>query len=363
MSPVTRPVLAAMDKFRGTASARGLSDAVARVVNSHNIACDVQPMSDGGEGFRDVFVGEVVTVDVPALFGEVTEVPITLCDTPLGRLAVLEVAEVVGRSQNAALSNQEALEASSDGVGHLIVRSISLGAERILIGAGGSATSDAGLGCYRVLKDAGGLPVPVTVATDVTATFAGLRRYAGQKGVNPRDMRVVDERIEQARALYLHEGGVDIAQVERTGAAGGIPGALFALGASLTSGLDAVADTVDLPERIHRSSLVVTGEGRFDEGSLEGKVVAGLAPMLSEGLSLLVVSGSADRDAVRKFVAHFANVRVISLVERFGKRRSMTDVLECVQTVTSEAVDWGSAQGDSVLTLRARIESPRFVPE
>jgi glycerate kinase len=347
-------VLAAMDKFRGTASARDLSDAVARVANSHNISCDVQPMSDGGEGFRDAFVGEVVVVTVPGLFDNAVEVPMTLCDTALGRLAVLEVAEVVGRPHLVVPSEQEALEASSDGVGHLILSAADLGVERILIGAGGSATSDAGLGCYRVLKDAGGLPVPVTVATDVTATFAGLRRYAEQKGVNPRDLRIVDERIELARSLYLREMGVDVSLVERTGASGGIPGALVALGAALTSGLDAVAGSVGLVERIARSSLVVSGEGRFDEGSLEGKVVAGLASMMVDDLTLLVVCGSADRDAARQFVTNFPNAEVISLAERFGEKRSMEDALQCVENVVTEVIDWSSAEAGSPLTLRGR---------
>jgi glycerate kinase len=194
----------------------------------------------------------------------------------------------------------------------------------------------------------------VTVATDVTATFAGLRRYAEQKGVNPRDMRVVDERIELARELYLRERGVDVTQVQRTGASGGIPGALFALGAKLTSGLDAVADSVGLVERISHSSLVVTGEGRFDEGSLEGKVVAGLASMMVDGPTLLVVCGSVDRDAARQFVTTFPNAEVISLVERFGQKRSMDDVLECVEVVTSEVIDWSSGGKGGPLTLRGR---------
>jgi glycerate kinase len=349
-----RTVLAAMDKFRGTASARELSDAVARVVSNHNIACDVQPMSDGGEGFRDVFVGEVAVVEVSGLFGKPVEVPITLCDTTLGRLAVLEVAEVVGRSHLVVPTGLEALEATSDGVGHLILSATELGAKNILIGAGGSATSDAGLGCYHVLKDAGGLPVPVTVAADVTATFAGLRRYAEQKGVKPRDMRVVDERIEFARELYLRECGVDVSHVERTGASGGIAGALLALGAQLTSGLDAVVSSVGLLERIGRSSLVVTGEGRFDRGSLEGKVVAGLASMMINGPSLLVVCGSVDRDAAHQFVTNFSNCEVISLSERFGRKRSMEDVLKCVQIVATEAIDWSSGGGGGPLKLHGR---------
>lgn len=338
-------VLVAMDKFRGTASARQLSEAVAKVVAANNRSADVQPMSDGGEGFRDVFSGEVVVVEVPGPLGAPVAVPITLSDSSSGRLAILEVAEVVGRSHLVSPTRSQALAASSAGAGHLILSAARLGATSILIGCGGSATSDGGLGCYQVLRDFGGLPVPVTVATDVTARFSGLRRYAEQKGVNPKDLGIIAQRLDEVRALYLKEQGVDVELLDRSGASGGIPGALAALGGVLTSGLDAVAGSVDLLKRLRRSSLVITGEGRFDEGSLEGKVTGGIASLMDVGAALLVVCGSAEHVATRRFISGFPNARVISLVERFGKRRAMSEVLVCVEIVVAEEIDGRRLQG------------------
>jgi len=330
-------VLAAMDKFRGTASARELSDAVARAARSAGAQADVQPMSDGGEGFRDAFDGDEVTVEVPGPLGETVSAGITVNESPAGTRAVLEVAEVLGRERLASPTRDEALRASSEGAGHLILAAQRLGVASILFGCGGSATSDGGLGCYQVLQDAGGLSVPVVVATDVTARFSGLKRYARQKGIDPHDLAVLDRRLERARELYLNERGVDVELLDRAGASGGIPGALAALGATLTGGFDAVAHAVSLGERIGAASLVVTGEGRFDGGSLEGKVVVGVAH-LARTAPLLVLCGSIDDASADAFTRRFAHVHLVSLVRRFGARRARTRVIECVELAVTEEV-------------------------
>jgi glycerate kinase len=340
--PPVPVVLAAMDKFRGTASARELSEAVASGASIAKWSSDVQPLSDGGEGFRDAFDGDVVTVEVPGPLGEAVEARVTMCDTLSGLLAVLEVAEAVGRHLLVSPTSDEALAASSAGVGHLIVASTRLGAQYVLIGCGGSSASDGGLGCYQALRDAGGLSVPLTAATDVTAFFSGARRYAEQKGVDQKDLARVDEMLREARALYLVERGVDVELLERTGASGGIPGALAALGATLTSGFDAVAHAVQLESRINTASLVVTGEGRFDHGSLEGKVAVGLAALLNSRVPLLVVCGSIDDEAADIFRRRFENATLVSLVQRFGEDRAMNDVSDCLISVVVDELALGS---------------------
>jgi glycerate kinase len=332
-------VLAAMDKFRGTATARDLCDAISRAAVDHDRGSDAQPMSDGGEGFRDAFVGEEKTIEVPGPLGAVVPAKVTMVPSSSGPFAVLEVSQVIGRHLLESPTRGQAMEASSAGVGHLIVACANLGARRVLIGCGGSATSDGGLGCYQVLRDAGGLPVPVTVATDVTARFSGARRYAEQKGVDPRDLGLLDRRLEEVRALYLGETGVDVELLERSGASGGVPGALAALGGVLVSGFDAVAEAVHLGERLRRSSLVVTGEGRFDMGSLEGKVVVGVAALVKQGTALLVVCGSIDDKAAQLFLRRYPTATMVSLVERFGETRAHSDVVRCVVSIVTEQID------------------------
>lgn len=293
-------------------------------------------MSDGGEGFREAFDGDVITVDTCGPFGSMVEARMTIADSPSGSLGIFEVADVVGRGHLAHPSSSQALSASSEGVGHMILAAAQHGVDAVLFGCGGSATSDGGLGCYRVLKDAGGLPLPVTAATDVTARFSGARRYAEQKGVAPSDLHVVDERLNRLRDVYLRDCGIDVELVDRTGAAGGIPGAIAALGGVLTSGFDAVAGSVDLPRRIERASLVITGEGRFDEGSLEGKVAVGVASLAPREVPVLVVCGSVDAKAAGDFQRQFPNATLYSLAERFGIDTALADVLHCVEMLVGE---------------------------
>jgi len=332
-------ILVSMDKFRGTATARELCDSVAKVVARAHSSVDVQPMSDGGEGFREAFIGDVEVVEVPGPLGDIVATPITLRNSPGGTLAILEVSEVVGRNHLIAPTGEQALQASSAGVGHLILRSAELGASSILIGCGGSATSDGGLGCYRVLQDAGGLPVPLTAATDVTARFSGFLRYAAQKGVRADDLNIIEQRVEELQSLYIAEHGVAVEKLERTGASGGIPGGLAALGAKLTSGLDAVVQTVNLEQRIERSSLVITGEGRLDYGSLEGKVTGGIAALLGEDTKLLVVCGTIQATAAREFRSRFPQATLVSLVGRFDRRTALTDVFGSVELVVAEELE------------------------
>ncbi len=327
-------VVAAFDKFRGTATSGQLGEAAARAARHQHREVDVIALSDGGEGFLDAFAGEDVAIAVPGPLGETVTARVRLHEGVDGLVGVIESADVVGRHLLTAPTRGEALVASSAGLGRLLLEGARLGVTALVVGCGGSATSDAGLGCYQVLRAAGGLSVPVTAACDVTARFFDARRYAAQKGVADSDLARVDERLAMARDLFLDEHGVDVASLERTGAAGGIAGALYALGATLVSGFELVAREVSLATRLAGASLVVTGEGRLDEGTLEGKVVAGVADLTST--DLLVVCGSLDLDAAATFAARHPHARLVSLAERFGENRAIADAPGCVETLVAE---------------------------
>ena len=330
-------VLAAFDKFRGSATSRELGDAAARGARDRGREVDVVALSDGGEGFLNVFTGRDVTFPVEGPLGETVIARLRLHDSVDGLVGVIESADVVGRHLLAQPTHEEALAASSAGLGHLILEGAGLGVTRLIVGCGGSATSDAGLGCFEVLHDAGGLAVPVTAATDVAARFYDARRYAQQKGVSSKDLARVDARLDTARTLFQHQCGVDVAGVERCGAAGGIAGALFALGATLTSGFHLVAREVALASRLKCASLVVTGEGRLDESTLEGKVVAGVAELATS--ALLVMCGSLEDASAAAFASRYPGARLVSLVERFGEKLALADAPGCVQLLVAEALE------------------------
>ena len=327
-------VVVAMDKFRSTASAHDLcASIIARVASGATF--DAVVLSDGGEGFRSSFDGEVVRLRARDPWGEWCDAPLTIVPSSRETLGVLEVAEIIGRSHRRAPTSLEALAASSEGVGDAILASTVWGVTRVVVGCGGSATSDGGEGGFDVLRRAGGLGIALSAATDITADFFGALRYAEQKGVATSDLRVVAQRLERLADEYERESGRDVRRVARTGAAGGLGGALLAAGATLVSGFDEVARVNALASRIDAASTVITGEGRLDAGSLEGKVVAGVCALTSERQRVLVVCGSQDAVAASELTRRYPWVRVVDLVSRFGHRRAFEDTLECVgDTVT-----------------------------
>ncbi len=325
----------AFDKFRGTATAPQLGEWVATVVRECGGDPEVVAMSDGGEGFREAFAGREIGVEVSDPFGGLHRVPVTLYRAGSATVAVATTADVVGRGV-VDPSREDALRANSRGVGELLVALGRLGVSSVLLGAGGSATSDGGLGCYEVLREAGGLPIPVTVATDVDATFLAARDFARQKGVDSRDLVAIDRRLGDARERYERECGVDVGPLARAGAAGGIAGALAALGADVTSGFDEVASVTGLAARAARAVLVVTGEGRLDASSVGGKVVGGVADVVTRADRLLVVCGAVEPIAQSRLEALHPGVRVIGLEDRVGARTSRRDLRQVLGAAVAE---------------------------
>jgi len=327
-------VLVAIDKFRSTATAKELGATIRATLGEH-FDCDEVILSDGGEGFRAAFEGGTVTVPVRGPWGEEHEAPVTIALVAGERVAVLEVAEIVGRGFRDAPSPREALDASSAGVADALIAAAALGVGRIVVGCGGSATSDGGEGFYDAWRDAG-VHVALTAATDVTAAFLGAMRYAAQKGVASADLPLLEGRLRRVAARYARECHRDVIAVPRSGAAGGLAGALHAVGADLVSGFDEVARLGRLRERLAGADVVVTGEGRLDAGSLEGKVVAGVCALTSPHQRVLVVCGATDADAVRQLRGHHPWIHVEDLVTRFGEFRARHETLACVAEVVAE---------------------------
>lgn len=328
-------VLVAPDKFRSTASAADLRASI-RATLGERFDCDELALSDGGEGFRDAFAGETIDLRVRGPWGEVHAAPMTRVVTREGTVGVLEVAEIVGRGFRDATSS-DALIASSAGVGDAVIGAVAHGVERIVIGCGGSATSDGGEGCYDVLR-AAGVDLAVTAATDITAMFLGALDYASQKGVGEDDLVLVENRLRDVAARYARECGRDVLGVARAGAAGGLAGALYALGADLVGGFDQVAQMSHLVERVAAAQMVITGEGRLDAGSLQGKVVGGVCALTTPTQRVLVVCGATRGDAAADLVRRYPWIVVEDLVVRFGERRARQETLSCVAEVVGDFV-------------------------
>jgi glycerate kinase len=206
------------------------------------------------------------------------------------------------------------------------------GATDILVGVGGSASTDGGAGALQVLAPGGGpsiLPdgVRIRVCADVRTRFLDAAAVFGpQKGAGPDTVRLLAQRLQRVREQYQDRFGVDVQSLERSGAAGGLSGGLAAIGAELVDGFGTLADAAGLDDALAGADLVVTGEGRFDAQSLAGKVVGGVIDRAgARGVPVLVVAGSAD-PAVRVP----AGVTVTALVDAFGSDAAFADTTGCI---------------------------------
>jgi glycerate kinase len=139
--------------------------------------------------------------------------------------------------------------------------------------------------------------------------------------------------------VYLEDYGVNVADLEGAGAAGGLAGCLAAAGATLESGFDLVAEEVDLLPHMERADFVVTGEGFLDAESFDGKVVGGVLALAGElGVPALVIAGElfdAERLAALTGELTSTQVTVVSLVERYGEDRSRRKTLGCIHEVVT----------------------------
>lgn len=250
------------------------------------------PLADGGEGTLDALVaargGELRRARVTGPDGRPVDAEWGLL--PDGT-AVVEMARASGLQL--VDGRNDPLTATSRGTGELIAVATAAGAASVLLGVGGSATVDGGSGVIEALE--WGLPLPVVVACDVQTTFmAAAEVFGPQKGAARADVEVLTRRLEECAHAYRTRTGVDVRELAGSGAAGGVAGALAALGATLRSGFDVVAEACDLDRHIRESAFVLTGEGRLDRTSLDGKVVGGVVRAVdARGVGeVAVVAGS-----------------------------------------------------------------------
>jgi glycerate kinase len=271
------------------------------------------PLADGGEGTLDALLaglgGERRSARVTGPLGEPVVADWGLLPDGTG---VIEMAQASGLALAGAANDP--VEATTRGTGELIALAARAGATRVVVGVGGSATTDGGVGAVDALGWT--LPVPVVVACDVETRFLDAARvYGPQKGATPEQIELLTERLEGLAATYLGRTGVDVRPPARGGAAGGLAGGLAALGAELKPGFDVVAEAVRLHGTLAGANLVLTGEGRFDSTSLAGKVVGGVLAAAPSGIRCVVICGQL-KDNVLAWLPR--PVEVISLAGRTG---------------------------------------------
>jgi glycerate kinase len=297
-----RPVLVAPDSFKGTFRAAEVAAAVGRGLERAGLMPpDLCPLADGGEGTMEALLlalgGETVAADVHDPLGRPLRAAFGLVED--GGTAVLEMAAASGLGLIAE-DERDAWAASTYGTGELICAAVDAGAQVILLGVGGSATTDGGAGALEAIEEHGGLAgARIVVLTDVRTPFEGAPSVFGpQKGADPAMVERLEQRLDQlARRLPRDPRGVPM-----TGAAGGLSGGLWAThGAVLEQGAPWILDALGFDERMRAARAVVTGEGRLDEQTLEGKLVGEIGTRTRQaGVPLHAIVGTDRLDAFGK---------------------------------------------------------------
>jgi glycerate kinase len=291
---VTQPVLVAPDSFKGTYSAADVARAIAEGLRDAGREAVELPVADGGEGTMEVLVnalgGEIVTTSASDPLGRSVEASFALL---ADGSAVVETAQASGLGLVAEVE-RDAWAATTRGTGELIAAAAAAGAGHVIVTVGGSATTDGGAGALEALEEAD-LAVELDVLCDVRTPFEKAPSVFGpQKGAGPELVTELEERLEVlAKTLPRDPRGV-----EMTGAAGGLSGGLWArFDARLAPGGAYVLDAIGFDDIMRASAFVVTGEGRLDNQTLQGKIVGEVATRCRQaGVACHAVVGRNELD-------------------------------------------------------------------
>jgi glycerate 2-kinase len=285
--------LVAPDSFKGTFDAPTVTAAIAAGIEEGGGMADPCPLADGGEGTMDVLLAALGGERRSLTVHDPLRRPVEASFALLGddRTAVVEMAQASGLPLLAP-EERDPERADTYGTGELIAAALAAGAKEVLLAAGGSATVDGGRGAIEALREAGHDDASsVVVLCDVTTPFEDAARIFGpQKGADADAVA----RLSAALEAYALELPRDPRGMPMSGAAGGLSGGLWAWGAELRLGAEHVLGAVSFDRRLAEADAAVTGEGRFDSQSLEGKVVGAVAERCAaSGKGLHLVVGQA----------------------------------------------------------------------
>lgn len=336
-------VIVAPAGFKGSLAAADAAEAIAAGVRTAGGTPVMIPVADGGEGTLDALIAGAGGT----IMGVIARGPLGLpVRGHLGRLTdgtgVVEMAQASGLML-VAEHERDPLRASSQGTGELIKGAIARRPDTIIVGLGDSATVDGGMGLAkglgarfldddgRPLPDGGGAlerlarievdrlderlrDVSLIAAADVDAPLMDAARvYAAQKGVKPEDLPLLERGLKNlARRLEEDLGAEGIADIPGAGAAGGAGAMLAALGAAIRPGAQVVLDALGFDAAIQGAALIITGEGRIDAQTLQGKAPMAVARAAAKaGIPCVAIAGEADSkkgfDDVRTLADHFGD--------------------------------------------------------
>ena len=320
-------VVIAIDSFKGCLTSKEANEAAAEGIRKAYPDAEIVevPVSDGGEGYMEAFhaaIGgrlEEVTVRDPLMR------PVVAKYLLHNDLAVIEIAQASGLT---LLTNEERnpMVATSYGTGQLVADAVRKGAKHIIVGLGGSATSDAGIGMLRALIDTFAKhgswddiealkDVTFTIASDVKNPLYGengaAHVFSPQKGASQEMVLALDERARKFADISAKHFGYDRSQMPGAGAAGGLGYAFLQyLNAESRSGIQLLLDTIRFKDLVADADLIITGEGSADRQTLMGKLPMGILEQSGRVPVCLIAGRISDREDLLK--AGFARVECIN---------------------------------------------------
>ncbi|WP_253788251.1 glycerate kinase [Nocardia amikacinitolerans] len=356
-------VLLAPDKFKGSLTASEVAAALAAGIASVRPDAEIRPVpvADGGDGTVDAFVAagwERVETIAPGPTG----VPAAAAYARRGDTAVVELAEVVGLVKLPG-RRFDPLGAGTEGLGVVIADALDRGATHIVLGLGGSASTDGGAGLLRTLGvrvlDGDGHELPsgggslvraahvdraalhpkaaaarFTLACDVDNPLLGPKGavavYGPQKGADADHLTI----LEAALTNWANLVGPEFAELPGAGAAGGTGfGALAVLGAEVRSGIEVLLELLDFPALLRDASLVVTGEGSLDAQSLHGKAPIGVCRAArAAGVPVVAVAGRVELSPEALRAAGFTTCYPLSDLQP-DPARSIADAAQLLERI------------------------------
>ncbi len=363
-------VVIAPDKFKGSLSATQAAQAIRRGVLAArpDARCVLCLMADGGEGTVDVFLARGAvreTARVHGPLGKAVDAAYALDDDH----AVLEMASASGLGL-LAKSEYDPMHADTFGTGELMLAALRAGAKRLIMGIGGSATNDAGIGMLRALgvrfSDADGIPieggmesylrldaidlegldpsirdVAIDVAVDVDNPLCGkdgaAHTFAAQKGASPQEIELLDRVLKRIAGVTAKTVGRDYSDEPGTGAAGGLGFALIAfLHAKTEPGVALIARECGLDEMLNGADLCMTGEGKIDEQTAHGKTVWGVAELARlRKVPVVAFGGAVDAVAAKSLASH--GITVVPISPNLSLEESIRRAAELLEVAAKSA--------------------------
>ena len=330
-----KKIVLAIDSFKGCLSSKEIEQCIAEEIHRILPSCQTVciPIADGGEGMLDTLIeatqGTFVSTQAhdplmrirPARYGILGD----------QRTAIIEMAEINGLTTLSPIERNP-MKTSTYGTGELIKDALEKGFRRFIIGIGGSATNDAGMGMMQALgahlydkqgnelEQGGKIMEQIAhidlnhlhpalkeatfiVACDVQNPFCGPQGaayvFARQKGASEEQIRQLDEGMRHLALLIERDFSYNINKVKGAGAAGGLGGAFATfLQAHLQSGIDLLLDAVDFDRKITNADWIITGEGKADRQTAEGKVPAGVLKRAKKAnIPVMLIAGKVEDKA------------------------------------------------------------------